>query len=214
MFMLYGEELINPIEKYKLKAQKELLKRQKEIQLLIKNYLKSLMETGWTFETSAGADLSISTPVVKVGAIISAGAIYLKKQGNSEPTTFRFAGGGGTVGGQLIPVPWNFDLSLKEFYSSGRVLKTPFKEGELTENDFRGSCLFFQAGYQATVGWSESCMLMGGDFSALLLTPNRSMIDVIFQIVRTSKAIVPFHGMNVNLFPFGGGAGITICGVV
>lgn len=113
--MLYGEELINPIEKLKVKAQLELIKRGAELQQFITKYLSSLMESGWSFETSAGADLSISTPIVKLGAVGSAGAIYLKKNGDSEINTFHFAGGGATYGAGLIPIPFNFDLSLKDF---------------------------------------------------------------------------------------------------
>ncbi len=212
--MLYGEEQINPVEKFKNKALLELMKRSKEIQQAINKYLASLMFTDWTFETSAGGDFSVSTPVAKLGVVASGGAIYLKNNKESKTHTYRFAGAGATIGVGLIPFPANFSISMPEFFSTGWVYKTPFKKGNLTESDFRGSCLLFQGGAQHFFGLSCSGMLMGGDYSALLPLPGRLLADQIFQIIRSSKAFVPFIGLNLNVIPATAGGSFEICGVI
>lgn len=209
--MLHGEELINPVEKLKKQSRQELLKRAGEIQQAIAKHLNSLIKTGWTWNTSAGADFSITTPIAKVGALASLGAIYLNQQGNSETKTFHFAGGGGTVGWEAFPVPFNFDYALKDFYSSGLVFKSPSKIDDLTENDFRGSCLMVQAGAQIHIGSNLGFMIMGGNYSILL---NGFNPDSVLQIVRTSNAVIPFTGEYLAMVPGSFGASLALCAVI
>jgi hypothetical protein len=212
--MLKGLEAISPVEKAKVRAGQYVATHTKEIQNFINAYLRSRVETGWKFVTSAGADLNISTPVVKLGVVGSGGALYLQKDGDAEVQTLRYGGLGGSFGGQLIPIPFNFDLALKEMPSNGIVFKGPLTNSELSIGDFRGPCLIYQASYQAGPGYSGSLMLMGGSYSALLALAGNSVAKAGLEIITTCKAVVAFQGMNVNLFPFGGGVSCAIGGVI
>lgn len=175
-----------------------------DITTRLRNFVNTYMalphESGWKFVTSAGADLSISIPETKIGVVGGGGALYIRKDGQEEVKTLRYGGVGGSFGWQLVPLPFNFDFSLKEMPNSGIIYTGPLAGRQLNYGDFLGACVLAQAAGQAGPGYSTAIMFLGGNSIA----SNIGAAGVIL----TCRAIVAFHGLNANLLPVSVGVSV------
>jgi hypothetical protein len=174
--------------------------------LALKTFISdlSVSESTWRFVTSAGGELSIGTPVVHVGANVTAGAIWLQDGAGGKPIRFTFGGVGGSASLNLVPFPANLSFSMPQMPSSGTVYKLPYAGGTLSESELRGA--FVQIGIASDFGpgYGQSLMFMGGSASLaaiLNMMPGVGMILNLTALLATSNACVRFGGMSATLLP-------------
>jgi hypothetical protein len=171
--------------------------------------MPTLRQSTWTFCTSDGADLSISIPETKFGVVLSNVNLYVRNSGSSVVETLNFVGLGVGAGLQPIPVPGNFDFSLKNFPSFGDIYLGPCAPAQLSLNDFRGPCLVYQLTVQAGPGWGATFMFMGAKWVSAAVPPGPRAVAVI----GSCRAVTVFEGASASVIPgaYGGYGAFGVC---
>lgn len=165
----------------------------------------------WMFKTANGADLNISIPGTQFGIVLSGGQLFVQNNNSPPLETLNFAGLGGGAGIQPIPVPGNFDFATTAFFCKGLVYTGPLAGSQLTINDFRGPCLFFQGSAQAGPTYSAMLMFMGASWATAIPGVPDTLRPA--AMAATCRGIVAFHGMAASLIPgsIGGFMAYGIC---
>jgi hypothetical protein len=175
--------------------------------MMIRPKIKKLSK--WTFNTSA-------TGGVGVGYLAgSGGLIQLLAPDKKRLVNFHYAGGGGGIsrGGSLPKIGKLPPLNLKgksasgsttDFHSFGDIyIMEGFNKEELDETDFRGPCIFVDAGASIVIaGWSGTVLFVGIPPTTLLLllAAGPAPAALTFNLALASaKAVIMVHGQNAGL---------------
>ena len=158
-------------------------------------------ESDWKFVTSAGAMLSVATPVAHLGVVGAGGALWVKRDADPSPTRLTFGSIGGTLGLSLIPSPVNFSFSIPEMPSSG-TLYSLFAAGRtLTRDELSGAMIAYEVGADFGPGVSGCLMFIGGNWSLASAVMGPGAALAIPVLVASSKAVVRFGGMTATVLP-------------
>jgi hypothetical protein len=165
----------------------------------------SVVESPWTFDTSAGAELVIGTPVARVAVAGTMGAIWVRYHGAGKSTRLTYGGAGASLGVSLVPFPGNFSFSIPQMPSGGMVYKLPFAGKTLSLSELRGVFLLFELAADWGPGASGAVMFIGGNpVLASLVGPGL----YVLAMLATSKACVRFGGMTANALPVNASASV------
>ncbi|MBX3243519.1 MAG: hypothetical protein KF685_03510 [Acidobacteria bacterium] len=168
-----------------------------------------IVESDWKFVTSAGATLTVSTPIARVGVNGTGGLLRVQRDSDAQPTQLNFGGLGGGVGVSLIPTPANFSFSIPQMPSAGRVYKLPFAGRTLSLHELKGAFIMIEIGADFGPGGSGALMFLGGNtMIGAMMGPMQ-----LPAILATSNACVRFGGMNATLIPANAGINIYAGGV-
>lgn len=157
-----------------------------------------VFRSDWKFVTSAGAALTVSTPVARVGVGGTGGMLHVKRDSDANVTKLNFGGVGGGVGLSLVPTPANFSFSLPQMPSSGVVYKLPFAGRTLSLRELKGLFVMYEIGADFGPGASGSLMFLG---ASPFLAPTISTPIGLPMIMATMNACVCFGGMSASLIP-------------
>lgn len=168
--------------------------------------------SGWKFVTSAGASLSVGTPVAHLGINAEGGAIYLAR--GTERVRLMYGGVGGSVGLSLVPSPINFSFSMKQMPSTGVVYRLPFAGASLDRSELTGGCVMLEVAGDTGPGASGTMMFMGGnEFFALAAAALSAGTGYLPALIASSNGVVFFGGMTATLLPFNVSATVYIGGI-
>lgn len=163
------------------------------------------VESPWTFDTSAGAELMVGTPIARVAVGGTMGAIWVKYRGGGQSTRLTYGGAGGSLGASLIPFPGNFSFSIPQMPSGGVVYKLPSAGKTLSLSEMRGVFLLFELAADWGPGASGAVMFIGGNqVLASVVGPGM----YVLAMLATSKACVRFGGMTATAVPFNAAASV------
>lgn len=172
----------------------------------IKEYLSQQVfrETPWEFVTSAGAEVSVGTPVAHVGFNASGGALWIRKKPDGAPQTLKYGGLGGAGSVNVVPSPVNLSFSMTQMPSYGTIYDLPLRGDCSTLDELKGP--FVQLGYSGDFGpgYGFSFMFMGCDpvaMTSLISVPGPMVVARIPQVCMTARAFARFHGMSATLLP-------------
>jgi len=168
--------------------------------------------SGWKFVTSAGAALSVGTPIVHLGINAEGGAIYLTR--GSERVRLVYGGIGGCASLSLVPSPVNFSFSMKQMPSNGVVYRLPYAGASLDRKELCGGCVMFEISGDTGPGASGNMMFLGGsEFFALAAAALTVGTGYLPALIASSNGVVFFGGMTATLLPFNVSAAVYIGGV-
>jgi hypothetical protein len=174
----------------------------------------AVVESDWKFVTSAGAELSVNTPIAKVGVNLTGGLIRVKRDSDPQPTQLNFGGVGGSVGLGLVPLPAKFSFSLPQMPSVGRIYKLPWARQTLDLNEMKGAMVMFQIGADAGPGVSGAFMFLGGRLWFAAGLGGATMgAGHLPGLVMSSNACVKFGGMTANVIPVNVGVTAYVGGI-
>lgn len=160
------------------------------------------VESDWKFKTSAGGDLTISTPIARVGVNATGGALWVQRDSDANPTTLRYGGIGGSLGVSLVPTPVNFSFSIPQFPSTGVIYKLPFAGRTLSLNELKGNFVMMELSGDLGPGGSGAIMFLGGSQIASSLAGAVSAGSMaIPALIATSNGAVMFGGMTATVIP-------------
>lgn len=163
----------------------------------------TIQESSWQFVTSTGAELSFATPILRVGANATVGALWLKEGETGPITKLRFAGVGGGLSLALISFPVNLSFSIPQMPSAGTVYQLPFAGRTLSLGELKGPFVLLGAAADAGAGWGQSLMFLGGSMNiaaAAALVGGGGLH--VAALLATSNACVRFGGMSSTVLPF------------
>ena len=166
----------------------------------LKAFMSNLVvvRSDWKFVTSAGAALTISTPVARLGVGGTGGMLHVKRDSDTSVTQLNFGGLGGGVGLSLIPTPANFSFSIPQMPSAGVVYKLPFAGRSLSLRELKGLFVMYEISGDFGPGASGSLMFLG---ASPLLAGTLSTPIGLPMIMATMNACVCFGGMSATLIP-------------
>jgi len=77
-----------------------------DVENKIKDLLRTIQvtRTPWQFVTSGGGELTVGTPIARLSAGATAGAMWVR-YGSEQPVRLKYGGVGGAVGLSLVPFP-------------------------------------------------------------------------------------------------------------
>lgn len=160
------------------------------------------VKSDWKFKTSAGGDLTVSTPIARVGINATGGALWVQRDADPNPTTLRYGGIGGSLGVSLVPTPVNFSFSIPQMPSKGVIYKLPFAGRTLSSNELKGTFIQIEIAGDFGPGGSSSLMFLGGSYLAGVFASTLSFGTMqIPAMIATSNACVFFGGMTVSIIP-------------
>lgn len=169
----------------------------------------------WTFDTGAGASLSL-------GATAISGGMISLRDPDSQRHHFHYGGIGAglSFGARLteISVPEttlrNYDLSgtwsSTDFYSNGIVIMTSsFKGGELSLPDFQGAAIFVEAGGGLFATGGVSMMFVGIDPIYLEVSSMAPMFasGLLHLAISQARAVLITGGLSMGPQAGGGVSG-------
>lgn len=162
-----------------------------------------IFESDWSFVTSAGSALTVSTPIAKIGISAGGGALWVKNDSQQSPIRLEYGGIGGSAGLSLVPTPVNFSFSLPKMPSTGKIYKLPFAGFSLSLNEMKGGFLMFEIAGDFGPGLSGSAMFIGGNVAIATAVGMASPGGALHipALITTSKACVAFGGLTASLIP-------------
>ena len=175
----------------------------------------TISESDWRFVTSAGAELTVGTPVAHLGVNATGGALWVKRDSDTSETRLTFGGIGGSASLSLVPSPVNFSFSIPQMPSAGRIYKLPFAGRTLSRRELSGPFVLLEIAADAGPGLSGALMFIGGSIVASTVAGAASAgAMTIPAIIATSNACVRFGGLTATLLPFNIGINFYIGGIV
>jgi hypothetical protein len=162
----------------------------------------SVRESPWQFVTSAGAELTIGTPLTHIGLNATRGVLWLKEGASGKPVPLNYAGLGTSAGLAMIPFPGNISLSLPQMPSSGTVYTLPFAGATLTLHELRGAFVLVGLAGDFGAGWGQCLMFLGGNslIASALGAASAGYLQVP-ALLASSNACVQFGGMSATALP-------------
>ncbi|MCP5450038.1 MAG: hypothetical protein H6972_05665 [Gammaproteobacteria bacterium] len=159
----------------------------------------TIRESDWRVVTSAGAALSVNTPIVHAGVNGTVGAIWVKRDSQQTPIRLTYGGLGSSVGLSLVPFAGNFSFSMPNMPSRGRIYKFPLAGSTLSLHELKGPFIEFEVAADSGPGGNLSCMFIGG--SRIIASTSLTPAGYIFDLMATAKAGVIFGGMTATVIP-------------
>jgi len=166
--------------------------------------LSAVEESNWQFVTSAGAELSIGTPIVHIGVNATGGALWLRDGAKGAMTRLTYGGAGVGASLSLIAFPANFSFSITDMPSSGKVYKLPWAGGKLSLSELKGTFVSFGAAADFGAGYGESVMFLGCKAiaaTAVSVVPIAGNYLQLVALLSTANACVRFGGMSATVLP-------------
>lgn len=166
--------------------------------------LSTVEESSWQFVTSAGAELSIGTPLVHIGVNMTGGALWLKDGASGPPTKLTYGGAGFGASLSTIPFPANFSFSITAMPSAGVVYKLPWAGGKLTLSEMKGTFVSFGAAGDVGAGYGQAVMFLGCNAiaaTAASVVPVAGNFLQLAALLGTANAAVRFGGMSSTVLP-------------
>ena len=158
-----------------------------------------LRKSNWKFVSSSGGEVSVSTPVVRLGIGATKGKLFIKQKTAKKPITLNYSGNGASVGLSLVPTPVKLSFSMREMPSSGVIYKTPNAGKKLTIDEFKGGFVMMNIGADIGAGYSQTLIFLGvNKFFMRLIFLN----PVFFTAtILTAEACIRIGGMSANVVP-------------
>jgi hypothetical protein len=161
--------------------------------------------TPWEFVTSGGGELTVGTPIARVSAAGTAGALWVK-YGSSKPIRLTYGGVGGSVGVSLVPFPANFSFSLPQMPNAGVIYKLPFAGKTLSESELKGLFVMIEICADWGAGLSGAVMFIGG-------SPQLASIAgplFVPALIASSNACVRFGGLTATWLPLNASTSVYV----